>query len=473
MTRPDLSETFPSSRRRKDIPGHHPAIAFVAVALLILCFIAPVDAGGLQGERSPWSPTEDGIKVYQEGRCCDGYTVFGSSLAPPRTIRLIDMNAVMVREWTPVGGCGYLAKLLTGGSVLSFGGDGSQTGHEIAVQQYDWNGELTWNYSDWTEVGGERSAEAHHDFQREGNPVGYYAPGMEPVVTGGKTLVLSDGPAVDPEISVWSLTDPVIYEIDWDGEHTGYEWHGIDHFEEYGFDDSAKSIIKTFPYFGDYLHMNSMSTLGPNRWYDGGDARFHPDNIIASCRSANLFFIIDRQTGHIVYKIGPDYSDDTPEGQKLGQIVGQHHTHIIPRGLPGEGNILVFDNGGLGGYPQVQRGYSRVIEFDPITLDIVWEYKHLEGNNIIPTGNDHPFYSFFISGAQRLPNGNTLITEGAIGRFLEVTSDNEIVWEYYQGGPSIYRAYRVPPEWVPGNPAGYPEWGSLIGDSTGNNGMGR
>jgi len=66
------------------------------------------------------------------------------------------------------------------------------------------------------------------------------------------------------------------------------------------------------------------------------------------------------------------------------------------------------------------------------------------------------FYSPFISSAQRLPNGNTLITEGSDGRLLEVTPEHEIVWEYlspYWGKRTpmnmVYRAFRVPYSWVP------------------------
>ena len=70
------------------------------------------------------------------------------------------------------------------------------------------------------------------------------------------------------------------------------------------------------------------------------------------------------------------------------------------------------------------------------------------------------FYSSYISSAQRLPNGNTLITEGSDGRLIEVTPEHEIVWEYINpyfktafGGKfsnnMIYRAYRVPYEWIP------------------------
>ena len=127
---------------------------------------------------------------------------------------------------------------------------------------------------------------------------------------------------------------------------------------------------------GDWMHLNSMSPLGPNRWFDGGDERFHPDNIILSGRETNLVFIISKETGKVVWRVGP-YYDQNPKLRELGWIIGQHHAHMIPRGLPGEGNILVYDNGGWAGYGSPNPGsstgiknairdYSRVLEFDPI-----------------------------------------------------------------------------------------------------------
>jgi hypothetical protein len=81
---------------------------------------------------------------------------------------------------------------------------------------------------------------------------------------------------------------------------------------------------------------------------------------------------------------GPYYREG--DDKKLAWIQGQHHTHVIPKGLPGEGNIMVYDNGGWSGYgpgndiapdgmSNMRRYSSRVIEFDPITKDIVWEYS--------------------------------------------------------------------------------------------------
>ncbi len=179
----------------------------------------------------------------------------------------------------------------------------------------------------------------------------------------------------------------------------------------------------------------------------------------------NIMAIIDKRTGKIVWQVGPDYTK-TKELRRLGQVIGQHHCHMIPKGLPGAGNILVFDNGGWAGYgtPNVnslngfqdcKRDYSRVLEFDPITLKVVWQFTPTEMGHRQPF-HVHHFYSPFISSAQRLPNGNTLITEGSGGRILEVTQAHELVWEYispYWGEflplNMIYRAYRAPYTWVP------------------------
>jgi hypothetical protein len=139
--------------------------------------------------------------------------------------------------------------------------------------------------------------------------------------------------------------------------------------------------------------------------------------------------------------------------------------------LPGEGNLLLFDNGGWAGYGKsnpasptgrmnARRDYSRVLEIDPISLQIVWQYTPAEAGFLIPLDASR-FYSPFVSSAQRLPNGNTLITEGSDGRIFEVTGNHELVWEYispYWGNSRlglaaglnmVYRAYRAPYAWVP------------------------
>ena len=73
-----------------------------------------------------------------------------------------------------------------------------------------------------------------------------------------------------------------------------------------GFSEAAQTAMKGMkaPRF-DWLHINCASYLGPNKWYDEGDERFHPENIIWDSRSANLLGITDRKTGKDCLAGGP------------------------------------------------------------------------------------------------------------------------------------------------------------------------
>lgn len=429
-------------------------------------------------ETNSYSYSKTGVTVYKEG-CCEGYTL--CSVIPfmlkgaEDDVLLIDMNGNKVKNWSVLPSP---AKMLPDGSIITGTVSYDETWDVFNITQIDWNGNITWDFGGWDDYGtGRMMARQHHDFQREGNPVGYYAPTQD-FVPFGKTLILAHK-NFKSDFSREEITDDVIYEVDWNGSLTGFEWHASDHIDEMGFNLRERTGIWLNPGgpseiygcpAGDWLHLNSISLIGKNKWYDEDPitySYFNPDNIIISSRNANFIVIISRDTGKIVYRLGPDYSTKTEEGKKLGKIIGPHNAHIIPEGLPGEGNILVFDNGGFSGYglfgqPNVFRFYSRVIEFNPITLEIVQEYTHKSGFFPLPRhGNLRRFFSPVHSSAQRLPNGNTLITEGFNGRVFEITPDNKVVWEYITSSVSwdIYRAYRVPPEWIPGNPANYDFWG--------------
>jgi len=420
-----------------------------------------------------------GVTIYNEDKCCDGYTLcsilpispnarFNSAFNIYSYSLLIDMNGNVVKKWDtdprPV-------KMLPSGSIIS--GIGIQGVWEICnLTQFDWDGNVEWSFCNWTTVeNGKNISRQHHDFQREGNPVGYYSPGQD-FVENGKTLILAHNTIYNLSISFKELFyNDVIYEVYWNGTLTGFKWDASEHINEMGFDIKSRIGMWISPGgpgkgllcpVGDILHLNSISYLGKNKWYDMGYEQFNPNNIIISSRHTNLLAIIDKETGNIVWKVGPTYPLNTEEN-KLGQIIGPHHAHIIPEGLPGEGNILVFDNGGSAGYglmgnPTCKRSFSKVIEFDPITLEIVWEYQHKNGFSFL-TGEYHKFFTLTMGSAQRLPNGNTLISESLSRRVFEVNPQKEIVWEYYyKMGYKIGRAYRVPPEWVPGNPADYNFW---------------
>jgi len=414
-----------------------------------------------------------GTTIYKPGKCWSGYTIL-SKAGPNAT--LIDMNGNEVKQWE-----GYDTqpnRILPGGFLISSMTKGK--GASNTMVQVDWNDNIVWQFNKFEQVstappGGKDgppeekawSARQHHDWQREGSPVGYYTPGMEPMVKGGNTLILGHTASRNPKINKNELEDDIIYEVTWDGEIV-WKWVASEHVDEMGFSEvEFQAMQRMRQPKVDWFHINCASWLGPNKWYDAGDERFHPDNIIFDSRHANILGIIDKKTGKIVWQVGPRY-DASPELKKLGWIIGVHHTHMIPKGLPGAGNIMCYDNGGGAGYGppdpvggpwSFNRAYSRVLEFNPVTLEKVWEYSP-EVLGWFMLGDSMREFSPYISGAQRFPNGNTLITEGAMGRLIEVTPDLEIVWEYISPfysiegktklpSQSVYRAYRVPYEWVP------------------------
>ncbi|HEY42229.1 MAG TPA: thioredoxin [Dehalococcoidia bacterium] len=431
----------------------------------------------------PSSVYPTGTTIYDPEKCWNGYTVFQSRMPrlPKGMAVLIDMNGNTVNQWK--GLHGFPNKMLPGGHIMgSTGIRNTKYGFQDMVDlvQVDWDGNIVWRFNRYERIRDPRQkptwmTRQHHDYQREGNTVGYYVPGMNPSVDKGNTIILCHKNLKNSQVSEKLLLDDTVVEVTWDGNII-WEWVCSEHFDEVGFSETARNTMARNPSLravgrrevGDWMHMNSVSVLGPNKWYEQGDERFHPENLIWSGRQTNIIGIINKKTGNIVWQLGPDYTA-TPALVKLGWIIGPHHAHMIPRGLPGEGNVLVYDNGGAAGYgspnpgsrngvSNALRDYSRVLEIDPTTLEVVWKCGS-GGMPGTPRGGSMQnvrIYSSFISSAQRLPNGNTLITEGSSGRFIEVTPALEIVWEYISpyfnrmmGTPAVYRAYRLPYQWVP------------------------
>ncbi len=439
---------------------------------------------------------ERGLRIYQPDKTWNGYTLL-NCFTPTGTEKngnnvLIDMEGNIINEWA-FPGQAYLsaAKALPGGCVAGSSVDPDAGTGGGLVTQLNWDGEVV---NQW-------DTNMHHDHEREGSPCGYYAPEAEPMTDGGKVLVL-ESTRPDPEAtkhicSTKFIKDDMIRELDENGEEL-FRWECWKHFDQLGLDEWARAgmdlgrnyegpdfMAEMLP--EDWSHGNAVAWCGPNKWYDAGDLRFHPDNIIADFRSLNVTVIIARHdhpdgewaAGDVIWRLGPDYST-AGEDYKVGQIIGQHEAHMIPKGLPGAGNLLLFDNGGAAGYgaliqgardadgnalgswPNKFRLYSRVLEINPVTKQIVWEYKQprlsedLDGDGKI-LGDERLFFSNLMSGAQRLPNGNTLITEADVGRVFEVTTAGEVVWEYAPTwfdteafmGVAVYRAYRVPASWIP------------------------
>ncbi len=147
---------------------------------------------------------------------------------------------------------------------------------------------------------------------------------------------------------------------------------------------------------GDVFHANSIQIL------DGSLASRSPafaaGNLLVGLQALNAIVILDPRTAKIVWALS-------------GQWRAQHAPHILANG-----RMLLFDN--FGG---MRADASRVLEVDPFTQEIAWRYGEKEGQRIFSQSN---------GGAQRLPNGNTLVVESNAGRAIEVTPDGETVWEY-------------------------------------------
>ena len=398
-----------------------------------------------------------GTTIYQPDKTWNGYTVV-SALGVPAVV-VIDMNGRVVKRWEGFNvSSGGPARVLPGGFVIAPQGSFPRHLESTALVAEDFSGKELWRFDHGEQITVDGkplwSIRQHHDWQRPDFPAGYYSPQFSPKPTGGKTLLLTHVNETVPAIADVTLENDVLIELDDKGNRL-WSWKVSDHVDELGYDEKARAAIRragTRDDF-DWFHMNSASYVGPNKWFDAGDKRFAPDNVIVSSRNSSIVAIVARD-GHVVWKIGPDFSA-TPELKAIGQIIGQHHADFIPPGLPGAGDLMIFDNGGDSGYGDpspispvgnsiYQRAWSRVVEIDPVTLKVVWQYR-------APN-----FYSTNISAAQRLPNGNTLITEGAPGRVFEVTAKNETVWEYMQapgsgpgGSNAVYRAYRIPYDWLP------------------------
>ena len=393
--------------------------------------------------------------------------------------RLIDLNGTVIKEWRYPG---VPARVLnpahTGGKKGNVGlqlsaSDDPRGGiyGNGTIGQLDWEGNRVWEWGSQAPGG---AARQNHDWE---------------LLPNGNWLVLVTVPRVVDDLGPEVIGDQGLVEVSPDGAVV-WKWSSGEHLSELGLSEHGWELLRgtvaRVP--GDpwgCLEMNSASTLGPNKWYEEDPEKrsiFHPDNVIISFRKANVVAIIEKPSGSIVWRLGP-YFEEKPGAQHqrilqhnvprpLDQISGQHNPHMISKGLPGAGNILLFDCQGGAGYPPAFLGIyagSRILEIDPITKQIVWQYTG-EDSGLPPW----TFFSSFVSNAQRLPNGNTLITEGMQGRIFQITLEGKAAWEYYSSytgygvagepevskarvlgvdrlsvTPLVYRAQAVPDEWVP------------------------
>ncbi len=317
------------------------------------------------------------VTVYNKSKACEGYTLIDPFTS--NDVWLIDMEGNYVHRWIMPATPRNHGVLLPSGNLLYAMAKRreedspdlpKQWGLGAGLIEVDWGGNLTWKYVD---------VRQHHSYHRMRNGNTLYCIFMR---TPNEIAKCVKGGIRGSEDRGMMFADGVA-EVNPDGEVV-WEWKACEHL------DPEKNAICDLCPRDDWTHLNSCCEM-PN-----GD-------VLLSFRNISTICIVDRSTGNIKWQWGP------------GDISHQHDASVLDNG-----NILVFDNGSHRNNDW-RLNYSRIVEVDPKTSKVQWEYI---------AEPPQSFYSGLISGCTRLANGNTLICEGTKGRVFEVTMDGEMVWEY-------------------------------------------
>jgi len=321
--------------------------------------------------------TPQGVVIHDQARVDDCYRLFSSRYTT--AAHLLRPDGRYIHSWyyppeeqatVEFGGFGmtwHYAEMLPNGNLVAIIKD------EMIIE-LDWHSKLVWK----------ARLRAHHDFARTAD---------------GHTIVVSRQSVDHPWEAGSTIAMDELVEFAENGTVV-WTWSYLDHLEEI-----SRLIEKPLPdvsSFRDWPHINTCEIL-PDSPLAEKDSRFRAGNLLLCGRHANAIFIVDRDSGDIVWAWGP------------GELLGPHMPTLLDYG-----HILIYDNGHH--LAETARGYSRVLELDPLSGDIVRQYQAKPKES---------FYSPSRGSANRLDNGNTLIAESDSGHLLEVTAEGEIVWEYW------------------------------------------
>ncbi len=349
-----------------------------------------------------------GLMAHDPALAQPGYTLF-APMHGEGTVYLIDMAGGVAHSWKMPHRPGLYGHLLGNGHML-YGGKIMDDLHRFeawvrfkagAVLEVDWNGRIVWEV---------RHPDHHHDARKlkNGNVLLLCLRPLPPDIARRVQGGLPGTEATGPDGGGIIYADYLI-EMTTSGKIV-WEWRSWEHMEPEAYPMTPQD------HRAEWTHGNTVAETAEG-------------NILVSFRNISTVIMIERATGNIIWQLG-------------SPPLAQQHD---PRPLP-NGNILIFDNGThRRDHPAT---FSRVIEVDPRTSEIVWQFTD---------PSLFEFFSPYISGAQRLANGNTLICEGIHGRIFEVTGAGEVVWEYVnphfcaepgRNGLSnaVFRAFRYTPD---------------------------
>ncbi len=254
-------------------------------------------------------------------------------------------------------------------------------GNTGTIQELDWNSKVVWEY---------KNEAMHHDFidLPNGNILlSLWEQTPQEIanqIKGGVPHTTLNG----------AVFSDNLVEINREGKVV-WSWHSYEHL------DPAQDLLgSSMPQFA-WTYTNGLSYASHNP-IDG------TEGFIVSMRSLNEVFIIRKSDGEIIWRSPKD------------MLNTQHDPTLLSNG-----NILVFDNGFARDPNPFPSFGSRVVEINPKTNKIVWQFDG--GQGVIDKVR---FFAPIVGGAQRLPNGNTLITDGPKGHIFEVTEDKKVVWDF-------------------------------------------
>lgn len=272
---------------------------------------------------------------------------------------------------------GNLLAVMESPTYKEFYPPGGNTGR---IQELDWNSKIVWEYV---------NERMHHDIypMKNGNIVMALwektPPEIAQAVQGG---------VAGSEFKDVMWSDQVV-ELD-RNKQVVWSWHSYEHM-----DPSRDVLGMAMPRFA-WTYVNGISYMAHNP-LDG------EEGFLISMRSVDTVYMVRKRDGEIIWR------------SPAGMLNVQHDPTLTP-----EGNILVFDNGLTRKVNPFPIYGSRVVEINPKTDAIVWQFTGGEG-----AIDKVRFFAAIVGGAQRLPNGNTLITDGPQGHVFEVTKKKELVWD--------------------------------------------
>jgi hypothetical protein len=375
------------------------------------------------------------------------------------TTYLIDENGTVKHTWPSDYLPGEAVRWLGNGTILrsikvglsGYGGSGG------GFQEVRWDGTITWDFRYNTE--GNLS---HHDLL----PL----PNGNILLIAWETKTRSEAIAEGRDPShLWGDTfmpDEII-EVHKTGQTSGtivWEWHAWDHLiQDF---DASKQNYGAVAEHPELIDLNFGEDFqGVTDWLHTNSVDYNPafDQILLCVHNFNEIWVIDHSTtteeaaGHTGgrYGHGGDllYRWGNPQAYRAGlsndQIFyGPHDATWIPQGYPGEGHMLVFNNG----LNRPGSLYSTVDEFIPPVnatgfyyLESGSAYGPAERTWMYTANPPTSFYATQLSGAQRLKDGDTLICNGEAGNFFEVTPTGTTVWEYTNPypNPQMNRVFKI------------------------------